>query len=115
MVAVGIREPPAAPVMKYTELLDRCSTMTGVIDDSGRFLDATWLLMAGVKLNAFLWFGIEKSFSSSLRMIPVNGSITVEPNSKFIVLVTEMLNPVSSVPDIWAVPSEEGSLSPSGL
>lgn len=44
--------------------------------------------------------GVEKSSNSSLKITPVIGSITCEPNTRFTVEVIETANPDESTTDV---------------
>lgn len=75
MVAVMIREPPAAPVEIYRDP-SGYSAMTGVIDERGRLPGRMKFMGEGTKPKAFVTLGIEKSFISLFKMIPASFLVT---------------------------------------
>jgi len=74
IVAVMIREPPAAPTEIYREPSGYSMT-TGVIEERGRLPGRMKFEGEGTKPNAFVTLGMEKSFISLLRMIPGSWSV----------------------------------------
>jgi hypothetical protein len=97
MTQVIILDPPAAPTVKNSVSLLVCSTITGLIDEKGRFPGAIKFAGEGMKPNALVVFGIEKSFISLFIMSPSSGTKRREPNPVFIVLVNDIVNPEASV------------------
>ena len=75
MVAVMIREPPAAPVEMYRDP-SGYSAMTGVIDERGRLPGRMKFMGEGTKPKALVTLGMEKSFISLFIIIPTRLLIT---------------------------------------
>jgi hypothetical protein len=69
-----ILEPPAAPVLRNRSP-EGYSTMTGVMEESGRLPGRMKLLGQGTKPNALETPGMEKSFISLFMIMPVEMSI----------------------------------------
>ena len=59
-------------------------------------------------------FGIEKSFISLFIIIPVSGTMTCEPNKRFIDVVIEMARPEESAATMCEVPGVLGTSMPDG-
>ena len=68
-----IRLPPADPVAKYSEPLERNSTMVGEMEERGLLPGRMKFAGEGMKPNALEEFGMEKSFISLFIITPVSG------------------------------------------
>lgn len=104
MFAVMILDPPADPMAAYRLPFDRCSTMTGEILESGRFPGLMKLASVGMNPNELFLPGTLKSSISLFKMTPVSGTISRDPKIVLIVVVSDMLRPVSSAATMWDVP-----------
>ena len=86
-VAVVILVPPLAPTTSATCPSGRTRT-EGLMLDNGRFPGLMKLAGDGDTPKSLVMLGNEKSSIWSLRIIPVEGDIISDPNTRLMVLVT---------------------------
>jgi hypothetical protein len=91
-----ILEPPWPPIAKAIEFVPGFSTITGLMEDCGRFPARMKLFGDGSKPKKFVLPGMEKSFISLLSITPLSGSISLAPKAVLTVLVRETTSPQRS-------------------
>lgn len=85
------------------------------MEDRGRLAGRMKFAGEGTYPNALVVLGMEKSFISSFMIIPLDGTMTCDPNRRFIVEVMVTASPVWSAVLICDVPCAECDSRPEGL
>ena len=118
-----IRDPPAPPATRKMDP-SSFSMIVGAVEERGRLCGAgkfsvslscqatkvermdEWRDVRGLggTPHPFGTPGIEKSSISSFRMMPVSGSMTCDPKTRFMEDVIETAIPLESMMELWEVP-----------